>query len=113
MMLFELGLVPRANWVVNLCEAKGHLHRSSRRGWSPPEVYKAWMGRVLILYAGAHRRQSRPLLRYPRLRWRYCHHSSRLGRGTISGDVDNPVAFGTPCDREYGFLYEGVRKRRG
>ena len=32
---------------------------------------------------------------------------------TISANPDKPLTFGAWCDREYGFVYEGVRKHNG
>jgi len=94
--------------------SQGHVHKiSSHSGWSPPEVYEVWAGHAFIYM------QERVADDPGRC---FAIHAGPgdivivppgWAHGTISADVDHPVAFGALCDREYRFLYDEVRKRQG
>jgi glucose-6-phosphate isomerase, archaeal len=94
--------------------SQGHVHRiSSHSGWSPPEVYEIWTGKAFI-YMQEHVADNPGRC-----------YAIEAGPGdlvivppgwahaSISADVRQPVSFGALCDREYGFEYAEVRKRRG
>ena len=94
--------------------SQGHVHKvSSHSGWSPPELYEIWTGRAVIymqestadnpgrcfaIEAGPGDRVVVP---------------PGWAHATVSADTKHPMAFGAWCDREYGFAYEEVRKRKG
>ena len=94
--------------------SQGHVHReSSHSGWSPPEVYEIWSGEAFVYmqeYAAddpgrcfaIHARRGDIVIVPPG--WAHA---------TISASIHSPVSFGALCDREYGFLYDEVRKRKG
>ena len=94
--------------------SQGHVHRiSSHSGWSPPEVYEIWTGKAFIYmqeYVAddpgrcfAIEAGPGDLVIVP----------PAWAHASISADVRQPVSFGALCDREYGFEYAEVRKRRG
>lgn len=94
--------------------SQGHIHKiSSFSGWSTPEVYEIWSGKAIIymqqyaedvpgkcfaVYAGPG-----DVVIVP----------PGWVHATISADATQPLTFGAWCDREYGFVYEGVRKHKG
>lgn len=94
--------------------SQGHMHKvSSHCAWSTPEVYEIWNGKAVIymqetgeddpgrcfaVYAGPG-----DVVVVPP----YWVHA------TISADSTQPLAFGAWCDRDYGFVYDGVRRHNG
>jgi glucose-6-phosphate isomerase len=94
--------------------SQAHIHRvSPHSGWSPPEVYEVWSGRACVYmqeYAADDPGRcfaitARPggLIVVP----------PGWAHATISADPSTPLTFGALCDREYGFEYDEVRKRKG
>lgn len=94
--------------------SQGHVHRVSRHsGWSPPEVYEIWDGAACVYMQ--ERAADDPGRCYAILAgvgdlvvvppgWAHA---------TISADPSRALTFGALCDREYGFEYAEVHKRRG
>ena len=94
--------------------SQGHVHaRSSHSGWPPPELYEIWSGEAFIYMQefaaddpgrcfAIHAKPGERVLVPPG--WAHA---------TISADPKQHVTFGAICDREYGFLYDEVRRRRG
>lgn len=94
--------------------SQGHIHKiSSFSGWSTPEVYEIWSGAAIIymqefaednpgrcyaVYAAAG-----DVVVVPP----YWTHA------TVSADPRRPLTFGAWCDRDYGFVYDGVRRHGG
>jgi len=94
--------------------SQGHVHKiSSHSGWSPPELYEIWQGRALI-YMQEHDADDPGRC-----------FAVEAGPGevvvvppgwphaTISADFRQPLIYGAWCDREYGFLYDGIRTHGG
>lgn len=94
--------------------SQGHVHRVSRHsGWSPPEVYEIWDGAACV-YMQEHAADD------PGRCYAILAGAGDLvvvppgwAHATISADPSRPLTFGALCDREYGFEYEEVRKRKG
>lgn len=94
--------------------SQGHIHKVSPFSQrSTPEVYEIWSGAAIIyMQEYAEDNPGRCFAVY-------------AGPGdvvivppdwvhaTISANPDKPLTFGAWCDREYGFVYEGVRKHKG
>ncbi|MGD0498007.1 MAG: glucose-6-phosphate isomerase family protein [Bryobacteraceae bacterium] len=94
--------------------SQGHAHKvSSHSGWAPPEVYEIWSGAAFIFmqeFAGddpgrcfAIHAQPGDIVIVPP-GWTH---------GAMSADPARRLTFGALCDREYGFEYDEIRKRRG
>jgi glucose-6-phosphate isomerase, archaeal len=94
--------------------SQGHVHKkSSHSGWSPPEIYEIWSGHAIIYmqeFAGdnpgrcfAVHAKAGDLVVVP----------PEWAHATINADPDTPLTFGAWCDREYGFLYDDIRARKG
>ncbi len=94
--------------------SQGHVHaKSAHSGWSPPELYEIWSGEAFILmqeYAADDPGRCFAICAKPGDRvivppgWTHA---------SISASPKQQMTFGAICDREYGFLYEEVRRRHG
>jgi glucose-6-phosphate isomerase len=94
--------------------SQGHIHKVSRRcGWSTPEVYEIWSGKAVIYMQetdgdepgrcfAVHAAPGDVVIVPP-----YWVHA------TVSASPDEPLTFGAWCDRDYGFVYDGVRRHGG
>lgn len=95
--------------------SQGHIHKSSdyANGWSTPELYEIWKGEAII-YMQEQSGQNPGL----------CYAIKAIpgdivlvppgwAHATISASTQEPLVFGAWCDREYGFIYDPVRKRNG
>jgi len=94
--------------------SQGHVHAiSPHSGWSAPEIFEIWQGKAIIyaqeltsdnpgrcfaIEAGPGEHVVAPP------GWAHC---------VINADPRERMVFGALCDREYGFVYEGVRAHRG
>lgn len=94
--------------------SQGHIHKvSSFSCWSTPEIYEIWSGQAVIyMQEYADDRPGRCFAVYAGpgevvIVPPYWAHA------TISANPGQPLTFGAWCDRDYGFVYEGVRKHRG
>ena len=94
--------------------SQGHMHKiSTRCGWSTPEVYEIWSGEAIIYMQEtadhnpgrcfAVRAKPGDVVIVPP----YWIHA------TISANPLEPLTFGAWCDRDYGFVYDGVRRHNG
>ncbi|RCH54256.1 glucose-6-phosphate isomerase [Mucilaginibacter hurinus] len=94
--------------------SQGHIHKkSSHSGWSPPEVYEIWSGAAIIYmqeYAADNPGRCFAVYAGP---GDVVVVPPEWAHATISADPATPLTFGAWCDREYGFLYDEVRKRNG
>jgi len=94
--------------------SQGHVHRvSANSGWSPPEVYEIWRGRGIVYMQEfvaddpgrcfAVAGEPGDVIVVP----------PGWAHATLSADTATPLTFGAWCDRDYGFVYDEVRARRG
>jgi len=94
--------------------SQGHVHRLSvHSGWSPPEVYEIWDGAAFVYM------QERAADNPGRCYAIRCNPGDIVvvppgwAHAAISADPNTFMTFGALCDREYGFEYEEIRKRKG
>jgi glucose-6-phosphate isomerase, archaeal len=94
--------------------SQGHIHAPApHSGWSTPELFEIWEGRAIIyaqefaedtpgrciaVEAGPGDQVVVPP------GWAHC---------VINADERRPMVFGALCERQYGFLYDGVRAHGG
>lgn len=94
--------------------SQGHVHRVSRHsGWPPPEIYEIWDGAAYVYmqqYAADDPGRCYAILAGP---GDIVVVPPGWAHATISADPSRPLTFGALCDREYGFEYAEIRKRRG
>jgi len=94
--------------------SQGHVHRISKHsGWPPPEVYEIWEGTAYV-YMQEHAAED-PGRCYAIL----AQPGDTIvvppgwAHGAGSADPSQVMSLGALCDREYGFDYEEIRKRKG
>ena len=115
MLLFGVVTYARGRLGEEPVRSQGHVHRVSlHSGWSPPEVYQIWDGAAAFVYM-QERAADDPGRCYAIL--------ARPGdlvvvppgwaHAAISADPTDFMTLCALCDREYGFEYEEIRKRRG
>ena len=94
--------------------SQGHIHaRAPHSGWSTPELFEIWEGRAIVyaqefaeddpgrciaVEAGPGDQVVVPP------GWAHC---------VINADEGARMVFGAWCERQYGFLYDGVRAHGG
>lgn len=94
--------------------SQGHVHAiAPHSGWSPPELFEILEGEAII-YAqerteddpgpcvAVTARQGDKVVVPPN--WAHC---------VINADPSRRMIFGAWCDRQYGFVYDGVRRHSG
>ncbi|MDR0845305.1 MAG: glucose-6-phosphate isomerase [Tannerella sp.] len=94
--------------------SQGHIHKVSPfSGWSTPEVYEIWSGEAIIYmqeYAEDNPGKCYAVTAKP---GEVVIVPPNWVHATISANPALPLTFGAWCDRDYGFVYEGVRRRHG
>jgi glucose-6-phosphate isomerase len=94
--------------------SQGHVHRvSPHSGWSPPEVYEIWDGAAYV-YMQEHAAYD------PGRCYAILAHPGDIvvvppgwAHAAISANPADFMTFGALCDREYGFEYAEIKKRKG
>jgi glucose-6-phosphate isomerase, archaeal len=114
MLLFGIVVYARGQLGREPVRSQGHVHAiSPHSGWSAPEIFEFWHGRAVVY--GQERTLDDPgrcfainagpgdLVVIPP---GWAHY-------VVNADPRDFMAFGAWCDRQYGFLYDGVRAREG
>jgi glucose-6-phosphate isomerase, archaeal len=94
--------------------SQGHVHATApHSGWSPPELFEIWQGRAVVYM------QER-LAEDP---GRCFAVEAGVGDHVVvppgwahfvaNADPHSTMVFAALCDRQYGFVYDGVRARGG
>ena len=114
MLLFGVVTYAAGRLGAEPIRSQGHVHRVSKHsGWSPPEIYEVWSGSAYILM------QEHAADDPGRCFAIYAEPGELVlvppgwAHATISADPTTPLTFGALCDREYGFEYDEIRKRKG
>jgi glucose-6-phosphate isomerase len=94
--------------------SQGHVHAIAPHcGWSTPELFEIWEGRAVIYMQEStedcpgrcfaiEARAGEQIVVPPG--WAHC---------VINADPDHRMVFGAWCERQYGFIYDGVRTHGG
>ncbi len=94
--------------------SQGHIHKiSSFSGWSTPEIYEIWQGRAIILMQEFAEDEPGRCFAVEAGTGEVVIVPPYWAHATISADPTQPLTFGAWCDRDYGFVYDGVRKHKG
>jgi glucose-6-phosphate isomerase len=94
--------------------SQGHVHKPSpRNGWSTPEVYEIWQGRAVILMQEHDQDDPGRCFAVEAGPGEVVIVPPGWAHATISADPTRPLTFGAWCDRDYGFIYDGVRAHGG
>jgi glucose-6-phosphate isomerase len=94
--------------------SQGHVHAiSPHSGWSAPELFEIWQGHAIVYaqeFTGNDPGRCLAIEAGPGEHvivppgWAHC---------VINADPRERMVFGALCDRQYGFVYDGVRAHRG
>lgn len=94
--------------------SQGHVHAiAPHSGWSPPELFEIWSGTAIVFTQeftedapgrcfAVVAEPGQHVVAPPG--WAHC---------VINADVTREMTFGAFCDRQYGFVYDGVRRHHG
>jgi glucose-6-phosphate isomerase len=114
MLLFGVVVYAKGRLGHEPVRSQGHVHAiSPHSGWSAPELFEIWHGRAVV-YA-QEKTSENP--------GRCFAVEARSGDVVVvppgwahfvaNADPANSMSFGAWCDRQYGFVYDGVRARCG
>jgi glucose-6-phosphate isomerase len=94
--------------------SQGHIHAPApHSGWSTPELFEIWQGRAIIYaqeFAEDNPGRCIAVQAGPGDQvvvppgWAHC---------VINADENSRMVFGALCERQYGFVYDGVRAHGG
>jgi glucose-6-phosphate isomerase len=94
--------------------SQGHVHKvSSHSGWMAPEVYEIWSGEAFIYVQESAGEDPGRCLAIHARPGDIVIVPPGWSHTAMSADPERQVTFGALCDREYGFVYDEVWKRRG
>jgi glucose-6-phosphate isomerase len=114
MLLFGIVTYAKGKLGDEPVRSQGHVHRiSSHSGWSPPELYEIWRGRAVILMQENAADDPGRVYAVEAAPGEKVLVPPGWAHATISADTNQPLTFAALCDREYGFEYDGIRRRRG
>ncbi len=94
--------------------SQGHVHKvSGNSGWAAPEIFEIWRGRALIYMQETANDDPGRCLAIDAAPGDRVIVPPGWAHAVISADPQQPLVFGAWCDRDYGFVYDGVRAHRG
>jgi glucose-6-phosphate isomerase len=94
--------------------SQGHVHRvSGHSGWAPPEIYEIWSGRAVIYMQEFAADDPGRCFAVLAEAGDNVVVPPGWAHASLSASPETTFTFGALCDREYGFEYEQVRRRRG
>jgi glucose-6-phosphate isomerase len=117
MLLFGVVIYAAGRLGEEPVRSQGHIHAIAPHcGWSTPELFEIWEGRAII-YAQEF---AAPGQAFPG-RVIAIHAgpgdqvvvSPNWAHAVINADPENRMMFGAWCDRQYGFVYDGIRAHHG
>jgi glucose-6-phosphate isomerase len=114
MLLFGVVTYAKGRLGDEVVRSQGHVHKvSSHSKWAAPEIYEIWAGKAFVYmqeFAADHPGRCFAVKADPGdivvVPPGWAHTS-------MSAEPKEHLTFGALCDREYGFQYEEVRRRRG
>lgn len=114
MLLFGIVAYAQGRLGQEPVRSQGHVHAAAPHcGWSTPELFEIWEGEAIIYAqqsAGRNPGYCTAILAGPADQvvvppgWAHC---------VINASPDRRMVFGAWCDRQYGFVYDDVRRQGG
>jgi len=94
--------------------SQGHVHKvSSHSGWAAPEIYEIWDGSAFIYMQKFAADDPSRCFAVQANAGDIVIVPPGWAHTSMSADMNQHLTFGALCDREYGFHYDEVRRRRG
>ena len=113
-LLFGVVSYPAGRLGREPVRSQGHIHKISlHSGWSAPELFEIWEGTAIVYAQESTSDDPGRCLAVTALPgdqvvvppgWAHC---------VINANPHERMIFAACCDRDYGFVYDGVRARRG
>lgn len=94
--------------------SQGHVHKiSSYSGWSTPEIYEIWEGEAVIYMQEYDEDNPGRCFAVFAKPGDVVIVPPDWAHATISANPESPLTFGAWCDRDYGFVYDGIKRHKG
>jgi len=94
--------------------SQGHVHAvASHCGWSTPEIFEIWEGRAVIYAQERVTDDPGRCVAVAAGPGEQVVVPPGWAHWVMNGDPGAPMVFGAWCDRQYGFVYDGVRAHGG
>jgi glucose-6-phosphate isomerase, archaeal len=94
--------------------SQGHVHKLSvNSGWAPPEIFEIWSGRAIIYLQQSDGDDPGRCIAIEAEPGDHVVVPPGWAHAAISADPEAPLVFGAWCDRDFGFVYDGVRRHGG
>lgn len=94
--------------------SQGHVHTIAPHcGWSTPEIFEIWQGRAVIYAQQSVTDDPGRCIAVAAGPGEQVVVPPGWAHWVMNADPAAPMVFGAWCDRQYGFVYDGVRAHRG
>jgi len=114
MLLFGAVTYATGRLGEEVVRSQGHVHKvSSHSGWMAPEIYEIWDGKAFIYMQEFAADEPGRCFAVEASPGDIVVVPPGWAHTSMSADPSEHLTFGALCDREYGFQYEEVRRRRG
>jgi glucose-6-phosphate isomerase len=114
MLLFGVVVYAAGQLGAEPVRSQGHVHAIAPHcGWSTPEIFEIWEGRAII-YAQQFVAEDPGICVAI-----YADPGDKIvvppgwAHYVVNADCTRPMVFAAWCDRQYGFVYDEIRKRHG
>jgi len=113
-LLFGVVSYPAGRLGREPVRSQGHVHKiSAHSGWSAPELFEIWEGAAIIYAQHATNDSPGKCVAVRAQRGDHVVVPPGWAHCVINADPNERMTFVACCDRDYGFVYEGVRSRGG
>jgi glucose-6-phosphate isomerase len=114
MLLFGAVTYAKGQLGDEVVRSQGHVHKISLHShWAPPEIYEIWAGKAFIYMQELAADEPGRCFAVEASPGDIVIVPPGWAHTSMSADPSEHLTFGALCDREYGFHYEEVRRRRG
>jgi glucose-6-phosphate isomerase len=114
MMLFGAVAYAAGRLGTEPVRSQGHVHHVSPHcGWSTPELFEIWDGRAIIYMQESTSDDPGRCIAISAGRGEVVVVPPGWAHAVINADPGKCMVFGAWCDRQYGFVYDGVRAHHG
>lgn len=94
--------------------SQGHVHAiAPHSGWSPPELFEILEGKAIVYAQQTAEDDPGRCIAVEARRGEHVVVPPGWAHCVINADPDRRMVFGAWCDRQYGFVYDGVRRHGG
>ncbi|MGA7415994.1 MAG: glucose-6-phosphate isomerase family protein [Bryobacteraceae bacterium] len=94
--------------------SQGHVHHVSPHcGWSTPELFEIWDGKAVIYMQEFTMDEPGRCFAISAEQGDVVTVPPQWAHAVINADPNSRMVFGAWCDRQYGFVYDGVRAHGG